>query len=247
MIRTFFLLFLSLPALGSILPDNDLRIPVDVKIQGLNESEYHSVINKFEMVFRDEIAANGKTLTINRLWESPVVNAGTLRKGKEWIINLYGGYARHPLITPEGYSLVICHELGHHLGGPPKKTFETGPGWPSVEGQSDYFATNICLKKLFAQDEVTVDVENPIVEEHCARSYAEGGSRKICKRILMAALSVSAVSASIRRTIVPDLLSKDESIVTQTFESHPEPQCRLDTYVSGAMDKARPGCWFGQE
>jgi len=36
-----------------------------------------------------------------------------------------------------------------------------------------------------------------------------------------------------------DFSVKDEKIVDKTYEKHPNPQCRLDTYVAGALCKTR--------
>ena len=65
-------------------------------------------------------------LKIEKKWSSATVTAGTYRdiRNKQWIINLYGGLARHPLITEDAYALVICHEIGHHIGGAPKKIID---------------------------------------------------------------------------------------------------------------------------
>lgn len=242
------LLLITCSVSASILPENNLAIPVSMKNQGLSLAEYNLVIDKVEMIYKEVVEEKGRKLVINRLWENPIVNAGTLQRKGEWVVNLYGGYARHPSITPDGYALVICHELGHHLAGPPKKTFENGPGWPSVEGQSDYFATLTCLKRVFEADSnETTDIDNQVIQSLCSDKFQSVNEIKVCKRILSAGLAVSAVSASIRGTELPDLLQKDESVVTQIFEAHPEPQCRLDTYLSGALEKSRPSCWYFPE
>lgn len=141
--KTFlFGLVLSYSSIASILPENSKVIPVSDKNAGLTEVQYEEVIFKAESFYRPILEKMGRKLTINRLWSDPRVNAGTTKKGNEIIINLYGGYPRHALATMDAYLLVICHELGHHLGGAPRKIFSSGErGWPSTEGQADYFAT----------------------------------------------------------------------------------------------------------
>jgi hypothetical protein len=59
---------------------------------------------------------------------------------------MYGGLARYPGMTEMGFQIVLCHEIGHHLGGQP--TYNQGRDWASVEGQSDYWATLSCMKTL---------------------------------------------------------------------------------------------------
>lgn len=234
------LITFSFPTFGTIVPENSLAIPESDKSEGLSDLQYHAVIDKVESTYRPIIEAMGIKLTINRLWKNSRVNAGATKKGKEWIINLYGGYARHPLVTEDGYALVICHELGHHLGGTPKKILDgENPGWPSVEGQADYFATLKCLRKVFAKDDNVTYVNQltvpSIVTEKCSASFKTDWEVALCKRTSVAGLSVAAISADLRNTDVPTVETPDLSVVETTFEDHPVPQCRLDTYFQGSI------------
>lgn len=239
---TFFILTLfTLPVFASILPSNNSSIPLSSKNDGLTESQYHEVINKVEAVYRPVIEKMGRKLTINRLWESPVVNAGTLPSGKEIIINLYGGYARHPMATEDGYALVICHELGHHFGGIPRKTNDAGTTfWPATEGQSDYFATLKCLRKVFERDnnkDIISKVHYPdYIRIKCDRFPSED-DRALCIRSALAGMATASISASVTIAAIPDFESPDKTIVEKTLESHPAAQCRLDTYFQGSICK----------
>lgn len=239
--KFFILLFLSVQTvIASILPPNNLAIPIGQKNEGLSEEQYNEVVDKVEAVYRPILEKMGKKLTINRLWENPRVNAGTTKKGNEIIINLYGGYPRHSLATTDGYALVICHELGHHLGGTPRKIFDSGlVGWPSTEGQADYFATLKCLRKIFRHDDnvsMTSKLDVPkLVQEKCTLPFPEEWERAMCMRTTMAGIAVSGISADIRNTSLPSVNTPDETVVDQTFDDHPLPQCRLDTYFQGSI------------
>jgi hypothetical protein len=232
------LLFLSSIASAEIctfLPENDLSIPVTRKSEGLSEEAYHRVIDKFEKIYQPVLKKKKMKLVVNRLWENPRVNAGTLRKGAEVVINLYGGYPRHPFVTEDGYALVLCHELGHHIGGAPKKTrFK----WPATEGQADYFATLKCLRKIFADEDNEAIVSRLSVpepaEKECSLSFPSR-EKYTCLRSVMAGLSAGAVSSVIRHRPIPTLETPDLEKVDKTFEQHPYPQCRLDTYFQGAI------------
>lgn len=230
----------SFPGLASIVPENNLMIPVSVKNQGLSESEYHEVINKFEAAYRPLLEESGKTLTIKRLWEDPRVNASTSRKGSEITINLFGGYARHMFTTPDAYMLVMCHELGHHVGGSPKKTDSNGKDrWPSVEGQADYFATLKCLRKMFSEDDneaLTGHIsEKHYIRRKCEKVYESNKEVALCIRSTLAGVATAFISAEIRNTELPSVKTPDQTVVKKTIESHPLPQCRLDTYFQGAL------------
>lgn len=233
-------LLMSAPVSASILPSNNLAIPVSEKNEGLSESQYHAVIDKVEKIYSPIVKKMGRTLTIKRLWDSPVVNAGTIRNGKEIIIKMYGGYARHSLVTEDGYALVICHELGHHIGGVPRKLYDSGAvAWPSVEGQADYFATLKCLRQVFQKEDNIEAVKSQsvpeLIKEKCSIPFKEEWEKALCIRTSMAGISIANISADIRHTEKPDVTTPDSTVVGETYEAHPEPQCRLDTYFQGSI------------
>ena len=110
--------------------------------------DFHLLIDKVEKVFNPVFFKQGKKLKINRYWESPVVNASDQLLSDESVINMYGGLARHSKMTTDGLALIICHEIGHHIGGAPKYHSRENGNWGSSEGQADYFATLKCLIRL---------------------------------------------------------------------------------------------------
>lgn len=233
----FFLLFLNDSFACHFLPENNLTIPLGQKNSGLSEEQYNQVIDKFVLRYEKILNDINKTLTIRRLWEDPRVNASTTKKGQEVIINLYGGFARHPEVTPDGYSLVLCHELGHHLGGLPKKTQE-GSTWASTEGQADYYATLKCLRKVFRDDDnisAIQEMEIPTsVKDQCS-DFKREWERALCIRTTMAGLAVARVMAQTQRQPLPQFEKPDQEIVAKTSEEHPKVQCRLDTYFQGSV------------
>lgn len=224
------------------LPENDLRIPIHAKTTGLSREQYDAVIDKVEKVYSPIAQKYGALLKIDRKWESDVVNAGTYQDegGAHWHINLYGGFARHPEITEDGFALVICHEIGHHIGGAPKKKNSQGETiWASTEGQSDYFATLKCLRRVFAKEDnqaAIKDQEIPQnVREECTRGFPTEWEAALCMRTSLAGLAVTKVNADSRRVPHPDLTQQDFTVVEGTVDHHPRPQCRLDTYFQGSV------------
>ncbi len=223
------------------LPPNNLRFPVG-KQTGLSEEQYHVAIDKVLKVYTPIARKYGAKIVMERKWESETVNAGTYREdeGRKWVINLYGGFARHPFITQDGYMLVVCHEIGHHIGGAPKKSYpERGKIWASTEGQSDYFATLKCLRKVYRQDnniEIVSQLDVPEnIQKECANSFSSAGEVALCVRTSLAGLSVAKVNADGRGLPVPDLEVTDNTIVDSTTNNHPVPQCRLNTYYQGSI------------
>lgn len=222
------------------LPPNNLKIPVSQNKDGLSESQYHKVIDKVERVYRKVAEDYGGELKIDRKWESPTVNAGTFRDegGKHWHVNLYGGLPRHPTMTEDGFALVICHELGHHIGGFPKKIINRRTHWSSAEGQADYWATLKCLRRLFENDDnetLLQGVKIPqTLTKYCELSFGTRGHRDLCKRIGLAGVAVANLNASATNS-TPSLDTPSQEVVSATYEKHPKPQCRLDTYFQGTI------------
>jgi hypothetical protein len=83
-------------------------------------------------------------------WNNLRVNALASRQEHIWEIHVYGGLLSHPELTEDEVTLVLCHELGHHLGGKP--TASRG-GWSSSEGQSDYWSGQFCANLLEKPEE----------------------------------------------------------------------------------------------
>lgn len=76
---------------------------------------------------------------------NPRVNADINKVEKAVVIQVMGGMINHPLMTPNTLLLLLCHEIGHFLGGSPLKSRN---GWSATEGQADYFSSFRCVRDL---------------------------------------------------------------------------------------------------
>lgn len=235
------LLTASTLACDGVLPQNNLHYPLSDKNEGLSLEQYHSVIDQVKRVYAPIANSYGAELKIDPKWESGTVNAGTFRdeNGKHWHINLYGGLARHPLMTADGYALVICHEIGHHIGGAPKKLIQGARHWSSTEGQADYWATLKCLRRIYYKENNTEVIEgarqNQEITKHCQKSYETESLQSLCVRVALASEVLAKISSLARRVEMPRFETPDESRVEQTYDKHPVPQCRLDTFFQGGL------------
>lgn len=222
------------------LPENNLNISVDDKSMrnNITEESFNTFINLLYSHYSPIVKELGATLVFDRRWRSGMVNAYARRKHSErWEIIMHGGLARHKLLSHDGFALVICHELGHHLAGAPKNT--TGPSWASNEGQSDYFATLKCFRRVFENEnnaEVISKMNVPdIARDQCASAYSLQTDRDLCIRSVMAGKNLAVFMASVKKTSIPHLATPTNKIVRATYSSHPAAQCRLDTYFHGAL------------
>lgn len=76
---------------------------------------------------------------------NPRINAEVIKENGFVSIAVWGGMLSHPRMAPGTLLLLLCHEVGHFLGGPPLKSRN---GWSSTEGQADYYSTVACMKNL---------------------------------------------------------------------------------------------------
>jgi Peptidase family M48 len=115
------------------------------------------LLNKFGCEFPE--------ITYELLWESPSVNAQAWRLGSARYVRVYGGLVRHPVITKYGLALMLAHETGHHLGGPPR---DPAMPWMSWQGQADYWAANVAMPRIWGARAIgaTIRAAREIVELH---------------------------------------------------------------------------------
>lgn len=242
----FFSLLICSPGIANaegkvkwIIEENSLRFPVENKASGgISEQQFNKVIDDVEALYAPIVSRMGGKLSVARLWTDATANANATRMGSNWKINMYGGLARHPSITMDGFYLVLCHELGHHIGGSPK-IVNFLSRWASNEGQSDYFSTLKCLRNVFLNDnnaKVVKSLKIPaFLSDACVKAHPNKEDQMICQRSGMAGVSVAGFFASVRNQKEPQFDTPDMKIVTKTNDSHPDTQCRLDTYFQGAL------------
>lgn len=236
---------------GGFLPENDLYISANQKsINGITEEAFNKAIDEVELVYAPIIANMGGKLSIERNWTDGTVNAYASQTGKVWKVAMFGGLARHETITKDAMALVVCHEIGHHIGGAPKKGGSAGGGWwggssgasswASNEGQADYFATLKCLRKAWINDNNEAIVKSlnapKLVTDMCKKNYKRNKvDTALCVRTSMAGQSVGNLFAALGRSAEPKFDTPDTKVVTKTDDNHPKAQCRLDTYYQGSL------------
>lgn len=228
---------------SGFLPENDMRIPIGAPIAGgLTESDFNAVLDKVEAYYRPIIQRKGGTLKVNRYWTDDTVNASANQMGSTWAINMYGGLARHPQITKDGFMLVACHEIGHHIGGAPKGAGWFGVSWATNEGGADYFATLRCMRFMHtAQENMDWVTQNaadidPVAKLRCEEIYQTQDEENICIRSSMAGMSGTMLFYAMRQQEKPPMFNTpDPKIVGRMDDAHPATQCRLDTYYNGAL------------
>jgi hypothetical protein len=222
-------------------PENNLKISAFSKrVGGITEDQFNSVIDKYEALYSPIVKSFGGDLLIERKWTDATVNAYAQQLGTTWKVSMFGGLARHETITEDGFALVVCHELGHHIGGAPRKVSPWSSPWASNEGQSDYFATLKCLRRGWERDnneEIVRAMNVPeTLQKACSAQHIWNQDYYTCIRGGMAGLSVAKLFQALRNsTVEPKFDTPDAKVVTKTDDNHPATQCRLDTYFQGSL------------
>lgn len=231
-------------------PQNNYRVPVGktlvgvTQAGGLSEAQFNKILDRIELLYADVVKAKGGTLKINRLWKDETVNASAQQMGGQWVLNMYGGLARSSDITEEGFALVACHELGHHLGGAPKTNILFGlNAWATNEGGADYYSTLKCLRHFFADDDnesiVNARGVDATARNMCENQFSTKAEVALCERISLSGESVAYLFQTLRKeTTKPQYSTPDTTEVTKTNDDHPQTQCRMDTYFAGMTCQA---------
>jgi hypothetical protein len=178
------------------------------------------------------------------------------------LIKIVGSKCENRMYTDE-IKLLLCHELGHVMGGSPFMFFQgASPELKvSAEGQADYFASNTCLPYLFKNqiepDWIDELMDDPEIIKVCPQSNKK--EQSLCIRIAIASRNFSIfMYEQLKRQddfippkspgLYPEFFKEDSKVVTQTLtRDYPSPLCRLQTLIAGFYNEDRPRCWFNPE
>lgn len=207
----------------------------------MDEAEFKSILAKIQSAYEARVSAHGGRLQISGDWRSETLNAGAQQMFGSWKVQITGGLARRPELTPDGFALIVCHELGHHLGGFAFARADNpfGGVWAASEGQSDYFATQVCTRKIWGADsQINAGFRSkatPIMKQKCNSVWSTAPEQDLCYRVLVATDSMITTMATLMKKPIPQFDTPDMSEVTATLGTHPPVQCRMDTSMQGAL------------
>ena len=206
--------------------------------------DFNKTLDKVYKVWAPIIERDySKKLIFIREWNNDKVNAQATRdKKRNPVIKILGGLARHPEMTKDALALIVCHEIGHYMGGAPKKLRGNSGTrrWSSAEGPADYFASSKCLPLVF-EERSSIDYSLNLINNPEIESIQKYCDSQLCKRIALAGLATTRMFASMSKSQkYPSLKSHSLQIQNNTIYKHTDAQCRLDTIVSGASCQISP-------
>jgi hypothetical protein len=243
-----------------LIPDQQrafLGNPAGVRAGEVNTGLFDNVIRAANSVYEPIFRQYGLRLILRGVWEEQEANAfaypgadpialfkkkaqagATLKDFNMRIrrVDINGELARNPHMTADALLMVICHEIGHHIGGLP-----SNGGFASNEGQSDYFASMKCMRQVL-QTQKNVEIMrrraiDPFVRQRCFAAWGRDVEQAaLCMRSAMAGKQLARVLNSLgggENDV--DFKTPAKEVAAVTDNRHPEPQCRLDTYFEGAL------------
>lgn len=213
--------------------------------------DYEFVRNKFLEIYGPIInEVNGTIFQINLTDDYPDNLGGIDYANGVAHIDVGSEVHLNNTINLESYTAVLCHEIGHFMGGyPKKKRGDDGDSWASKEGQSDYYAAAVCLKKMLPH--VPLLGRKIIVPEvttaKCKQVYKTTDEVALCERIANASYEMVFSIYSIFHKFGDDgkyhykpSLTQQESKYLGDVE-YPNVQCRLDTMVAASLCTEKVG------
>lgn len=217
--------------------------PGSANVSSISEEQYKKVLIEFQNFWQLEvIQKTKKPLLVKLEWESPYFAAFAVDKTTHWEISLWGGMARAREATTAHLKAVLCHELGHIIGGEPRQTIP-GSDWASTEGQSDFFAASVCLPKVLKAEDLknglSADVSVICQQNEKCQLIAQAGWELILFFQRFSYKENPEVSLLTPAKAAPELVRN----------TYPSDQCRLDSYVQGALCSTgvscrAPVCWL---
>ncbi len=234
--------------------------------------DVRKALEKIKAVFSEEIKREGIVLNMKIVpaFQTSVASITPYCPHalsiSERLINLENFKEQHLL-------KILCHEIGHIMAGAPFiEHYPFDSTELSHEGEADYFATLKCLKRIYSNDIKNQEYVKLLSSELISKIKMRGCRDAQCIRIVNIAYQTLKI---LEPDQVFSLEKKSNEVVEATImmEYHPKAQCRLDTYIAGAVcpvdpysdlvryDQSvgvchramedpifklgsRPGCWF---
>lgn len=176
-------------------------------------------------------------------------------------IYIAGGVRNNTFFTEETLVALICHEVGHILGGWPHDE-----SFLSFEGQADYYAGNVCMKlfyRAYPEELAKKAYIHQYYFDQCSKVYSSKNDIRICAKIMQGGLNLGiASSLAIEEILLPGPASSETYETDETLEGRDSSQCIVDTFEAGALCNLdpfreidfmtnddhycsnRPKCWF---
>lgn len=241
----------------------------------IDRADYFKLTSALEGTYAEQIRSLGGHLkfTLKEMKASPNAFAAKRADGT-WEVTVIESLLTLEEQTKSTLGIILCHELGHFLGGEPyvvgiqltPAVRSRAPKKMSCEGQADYFATSECIKTLarklpdlFSDNKGLL---NPLMAQECDQNFENKEDKNRCRETVIAShQTVLVYQKMLREMNVPESFfgrtNNDQSDrVLNSVGEYPSLDCRYETFINGTLCSglsenechdakwARPACWF---
>jgi hypothetical protein len=202
--------------------------PEKILNKEINQQNFYTIPAMIIGLFSTELSDANYPLSLEAKWESPFFGAGVSLFENSFHLMILGGTTRIERMTVDAYAAVVCHEIGHIVGGEPRQTI-TGAEWSSSEGQADFFAATVCLPRYFKSQKIA---DNQIAARIDKAGFEMMDAFK--------AFDTNSSDKTVSRTRAP-LPAAKETLINK----YPSLQCRYENFRNASKGiKTRPACWY---
>ena len=189
----------------------------------ITEQKFYLIPVKIYSLFSPQILSLPYPFVFDFNWRSPFFGAGISNYEHQYKLIILGGTTRIESFSEEAYAALVCHELGHLIGGAPYQTI-AGAEWASAEGQADYFAASHCLPRYFAEKGVP---------SHLISAHVEKAGFDLIN-------SLMAIEKNPNETPVR-YIKKSQAVLETLINHYPTLACRYETFL---FNDKKQDCWF---
>ena len=214
---------------------------------GFTNDELEMLRQEFLGTYGNDFAQLGGPLKVTFFKSIPSYYSLATIKNGTYEVAVMGGNLDKKYMTMDSLRLLICHEIGHFLGGAPKR-IHLDPAedqlWNTVEGQADYYASLKCMRRILQKHDNKSFLNSANLSEHMVRScksvHSNDADQEICLRTAVAAQKLVGFFAAVKKYTQPlEFDTPDTKVVDKTRYDHPDLQCRLDTFWAGTLCPVR--------
>ncbi len=212
---------------------------------GNKHDSKREILSCFENFYGKLLKASGLSLVVNIKTDGETEEASADSNGKEMSITVSAAFLKSPRLSDDGLRFTLCHELGHLLGGAPRRhvpfewggpTAPDGLSFMSSEGQADYYAGRECMRKLLKYDRLQKiyfsDFSGRLIKL-CSQAWKNNKDDiEICVRTAEGAYNMLQLTKDFDISFETP---STEVVKVTILDEYPARQCRLDTALAGAL------------
>lgn len=192
------------------------------------------------------LKASGRNLVVLEKTGGETEEASADGDGKDMSITVSSAFLKSPRLSEDGLRFTLCHELGHLLGGAPRRhvpfewdgpTAPDGLSFMSSEGQADYYAGRKCMREFLKQEKLQINRRNSNLSARLSRLCAESwkdslADVSICERTGEGAYNMLQLTKDFDISFETPSTEVAKATI---LDEYPARQCRLDTVLAGAL------------